>query len=217
MCWSWADYDSWQSTHSQWQPQSGNVMYDIANLQGTPELWCIFNWYGLGFTFFGTQEDYNYIGFYHSHLGNNNFFNGSGDEGVIADNLIAIDMAQYQAPNRDMYILEKLPATSTAVVELWRIGYDPIFMGSFGEDFLYDPLDITVDSQYNIYVLEYAADGNPVVWAYDDSWNLVGTTGPISQNILSGDALRIDCALSTDPDEVHVLSTESATRFVLKN
>ncbi|MCX6647332.1 MAG: hypothetical protein NTY09_13385, partial [bacterium] len=215
MCWSWADYDGWQSAQSQWQPQSGNIMYDIANLQGTDELWCIFNWFGLGFTFFGTKADYTYIAFYHTHLGSNNFFGGSGDEGVIPENLVAIDMAQYQGSSRDMYILEKLPSTNTAEVELWRIGYDPVFLGSFGEDFLYNALDITVDSTYNIYVLEYNSGGHPVIWAYDDSFNLIGTSGPISPEVLSGDALRIDCALSTDPDEVHVLSTESVTRFAM--
>jgi len=210
MCWSWTSFTGVQSTNSYWQPQDGNKLYDIANVQGTTQLWGIFNWFGNSVAFIGSNADGN-MSYYHSFLGDPGFYNGEGDLGVVVDNIIAIDMAEYTS-GWDMYILEDLPDTSTAVVELWRIGYDPILQGSFGEDFLTDVLDITVDSDYNVYVLENNADGVPQIWAWDSDHNLVGWSEPLDEDDVSGDALRIEVFLADIPDQVILLHSNGVTK-----
>jgi len=213
MCWSWCDYTGWQSTHSQWQPQTGNVLYDMANIQGTDEIRMIFNWFGQGFSSVGTDADYHIFTWYHSHLGDPSFYGGTGDTGVVPDNLVAIDFAEWDGSNYDMYILEEIPATDTGVVELWRFHYNPTLLDSFGEGIISSPLDITVDSSYNAYVLEETDEGYPLIRAWDSNGEMIGFSEPIESDVISGAALRLDAALSADPDEVHVLHEDGVTRF----
>ncbi len=142
------------------------------------------------------------------------FYNGPGNTGVLVDNLIAIDMPEYSGSgNPDMYFLEALPDTDTAVVEKWHIANTPTFLLAFGEDHLYDALDITVDSDYNVYILEKDSNGDANIWAYDASGALIGASGPLTSAELSGDPLRMDCSLSASPNEVHVLHSDGVTRF----
>jgi hypothetical protein len=211
--WNGGGYGCW------WFSQATKGMKDVANLQGGNELWGVFDWYnniywGPLVYFFRTSSPgtWQFPGF-----AQEPWVGGLGTSGVVMDNLRAIDMAEYPGSGLpDMYFLEYLPESDTGVIELWRVGYTPVYQNvSLGEGFLYDPLDITVDEAYNVYVLEENADGDPVIWAYDDTGALVGTSEPLSETDLSGDPLRLDCHLSKDPDEVHVLHTEGVTKFAM--
>ncbi len=216
LCWSWADWTGWQSTHSQWQPDSQCKWFDIANIQGTNEIRGIFHWFGQGYSSVGTDADYHIFLWYHTHLGLNTFYNGEGTEGVLVDNLRAIDFAEFDGSNYDIYFLEALPDTNTGVAELWRFHYTPIYQNiSLGEGLLYDPIDITVDSDYVVYILDADSDGDPMVWAWDSAGELIGWTEPLTTTEMSGEPLRIDAHLSADPNEVHVLHSDGVTKFAM--
>lgn len=142
------------------------------------------------------------------------WYNGTGNNGVVIDNILGIDMKVYTS-GYQMYFLEDLPATNTAVVERYNLASTPTHQISFGEDLFYDALDITVDSNDYIYVLEKNSDGDPVIWAFDDTGSLIGTSGPLTTTEISGDPRRMDAFLSSDPDEVHVLHTGGVTEFAM--
>ena len=139
------------------------------------------------------------------------------------DNLIAVDFAESTLPYRDIYFMEALPSSDTAVVELWRVNTNPpsieqpTYMDiSFGEGHLYDPVDITVDSDFFVYILETDSNGDPMIWAYDDAGILTGWSEALDSSKMSGDPLRIDAHLSKDPDEVHALHSDGVTRFAMQ-
>ena len=81
------------------------------------------------------------------------WYNGDGNTGVVMANLRAIDMPIYTSGPFEFYTLEKIPDQNTGEIEKWS-GSTPTFEGSFGKGFLYDPLDISVDSSGNVFVLE---------------------------------------------------------------
>jgi hypothetical protein len=142
------------------------------------------------------------------------FYGGTGSTGVVADNVKGIDIPEYSGSgNPDVYILEDEPESNTGVVEKWHVSYTPTFLLAFGEGLFYDPLDITVDSNYNIYVLDKNSSGLGVIWAYNPAGTLIGTSLPLTADKISGNPLRIDAHLSADPDEVHVLHSKGVTRF----
>jgi hypothetical protein len=214
LCWSWADFTGWQSTHSQWQPYNDNRLYDMANAQGSNYLFAAYHFLTSSMTsisIMSTNADYS-IGYPAMMTGT--FYNGPGNTGVLKDNLIAIDLAEYSGIGKpDMYFLEALPTTNTAVVEKWHVDNTPTFLLAFGENHLYNPLDITVDSNYNIYILEEDSNGDANIWAYNPSGTLIGASGDLTVTELSGDPLRMDCSLSPADDEVHVLHLNGVTRF----
>jgi len=216
-CWSWTGWSGVNSILSYWQPGPNDEMKDIANLQGTNDLWGVYDWAdntsGSYCSILRTWDDNKFT--YPAHIGAP-FYDGSGTTGVVMDNLRAIDFPEYPGSgNPDMYFLEYLPATDTAVVEKWHIANTPTYLSSFGEGLFFDPIDMTVDSSYNVYVLEENSDGNPVIWAHDSSGQLVGYSEPLTTTEISGDLLRMDAHLSKNPDEVHVLHTLGVTKFAM--
>ena len=216
LCWTWTDWNGGNGYPSYWQPYTGDRMIDIANVQGYDRMWGVYDWKGASggpyFCFMPSDKigDFNYF------FAAAPFYNGSGSTGVMVDNVRAIDLAQDSGSySPDMYILEYLPSSSTGVVEKWQVGNPPTYISSFGENLFYDPLDITVDSSYNVYVLEKNSDGDPVIWRYNSSGVLVGTSEPLTSAEISGNPLRIDASLSKNPDEVHVLHSLGVTRFTM--
>jgi hypothetical protein len=215
VCWSWADWTGYQSTNSYWQPGPGNEMKDIANLQGMNRLWGVYDWKtasGGPYACFMPSDGDNNFNYYFAGAP---FYDGQGTTGVVMDNLRAIDLAPYSGsglPN--FYLLEYLPASNTGVVE----EYQPTgaYQGvSFGEGLFYDPLDLTTDSAGNIFVLDIDSSGSPMVWAFDPAGTLIGWSEPCPPEKISGDALRIDAAVSKNPDEVHVLHSLGVTKFAM--
>jgi hypothetical protein len=191
-------------------------MKDTAQLQGSNEIWDIFDQNLSNAAVF--KRSYAAQG-WNTYYAYSPFYNGQGTAGVVLANVVAVDCAQSTAGTGQvyMYIMEDLPSDDTAVVELWRVGnggaaYQNI---SFGEGLFYDVKDITVDSNYNVYVLEENSDGSPVIWAFDDHGIMIGSSGPISSDDMSGDPMRMDCAIAKDPDELHVLHTDGVTRFAM--
>jgi hypothetical protein len=221
LCWSWCDWTGWQSTHSQWQPDPNNRMTDISNVQGTDELWGLFHWASASADvykspFIYTSADYS-IGYWYNSA---SWYNTTGDNGVVLDNVRAIDLGVFSNPNYDVFILEYLPGQDTGVIEKWRKTLPKgsmaiTLMASFGEGHLYNPLDITCDSNSNVFVLETDSNGDPNIWAYDDAGELIGWSEVLTSDEMSGDALRMDASLSAAPDEVHVLHTGGVTRFAM--
>jgi len=220
LCWSWCDFTGWQSGSSFWQPGLYNEMKDIANDQGGTWLVGLYHW-----KWNYIYNENNLIAFMDS-SGDGDFdypascgapfYGGDGSTGVIPDNVRGIDLPQYSGPGKpDVYILEAIPDSDTGVVEKWHVDYSPTFLQAFGEGTFYDPLDITVDSNYNIYVLDKNSSGLPVIWAYDPGGVLIGTSMPLATDKISGDPLRIDAHVSADPDEVHVLHSSGVTRFTM--
>ncbi|MFH1676542.1 MAG: hypothetical protein ABIC40_05910 [bacterium] len=216
LCWTWTDWNGGNTYPSYWQPFTGDRMIDIANVQGNIRMWGAYDWKGASggpyFCFMPSDG----IGNFNYFFGGAPFYNGSGSTGVMVDNVRAIDLAQDSGSNSpDMYILEYLPSTPSGVVEKWQVGSPPTYKSAFGENFFYNPLDITVDSSYNVYVLEENSGGAPVIWAYNSSGVLVGTSEPLTASEISGDPLRIDASLSKNPDEVHVIHSLGVTRFAM--
>ncbi len=215
LCWSYCDFTGWQSIHSSWQPGDVNTFCDMANIQGSTYLLALYHWKthlpagDPSGSFLLCMGDYSFT--YPAHC-YPPWYEGTGTTGVILENVRGMDIAQYTGGPYVVYILEYLPGEDTGVVEKWQVANSPIYQGvSFGEDFFYDPLDITVDSNYYVYVLEKNADGDPEIWAYDPNGQLAGTRLPLTSAQISGDPLRIDCSLSVD--EVHVIHGDGATRF----
>ncbi len=204
--WSGGSYGGW------WFGSDFNGMKDECNLQNTNHVWGIFDMNPSRAYFLRSTAINNYS-FPYSVSGG--WYNGTGNNGVVMANIIGIDMKVYTS-GYQMYFLEDLPASNTAVVERYNLASTPTHQISFGEDFLYDALDITVDSDDYIYVLEEDSNGDPVIWAFDDSGILVGTSEALTATEISGDPLRIDAFLSSDPDEVHVLHTGGVTEFAMQ-
>ena len=88
-------------------------------------------------------------------------------------------------------------------------------ISSWGEGVLYDPLDITLDTFLYNYILDRDASGRPIIWAFANDSVLYGTSDVLTTAEVSGDPLRMDAALSMEPDEVHVLHTLGVTRFTM--
>ncbi len=145
------------------------------------------------------------------------WFGGSGTDGVIMNNLKGIDVAAAATYAQwYTYFLEDIPASNTGSVELWNMNPSaPSLIDSFGVDFLCDPIDITVDSNGNVYVLEENSDGDGVIWAWDDNGNLVGTSLPFDPGDVSGVPIALECDNYADPDEVHLLHDDGITMFVM--
>jgi hypothetical protein len=224
LCWCWSDWSgSWyESFYDLAQALVGYGDYlDIANLQGHSECWGLYDGHVTGYwnptqqavfhreTSAGSNAARYYYGA--------PFYNGTGSTGVVMANVKGIDLGPWvSAGTVDMYILEALPATNTAAVELWRVGSSaPVFQSAFGEGFLYHPLDITVDSAWNIFILEQKSNGSYVLWAFDTSGTLIGYSGELTLAQVSGTPLRIDAAVLPDPDQVHLLHTLGVTRFYM--
>jgi len=217
-------WDDWNGSGAPWYAYA-DASYgarDVANIQGANELIMLYDIPGApyGYCSFirmdGIGIDH-YQGFYA--FGLPPWYNGTGTTGVIMENLRAIDFAKYGGGgNYILYTLETL--SDTGVVEKWGFGQytmAPIYLDvSFGEDFLYNPLDITVDSNDFVYVLEKKSDGSPAIWAYTTDGMRVGSSGPLSTAQISGDPLRVDAFLSSDPDEVHVLHSKGVTKFAMQ-
>ena len=218
LAWSWADFTGWQSGSSYWQPGEQNEMKDIANDQGGQWLIGLYHW---KWNYIYNENNLIsfiqcYIGYsfnYPAHCGVP-FYYGTGNTGVVADNVKGIDLPQYSGSGKpDVYILEDMPSSDTGVVEKWHIDYSPTFLLAFGEGTFFDPLDITVDSNFNVYVLDKNSSGLPVIWAYNVEGKLIGTSFAMESAKISGSPLRMDGALSANPDEVHVLHSAGVTRF----
>jgi hypothetical protein len=188
---------------------------DVCNLQNSNNVW--------GFYDFAPAMTNYSVFFQCQYFGHQGFpywvgapwYNGTGNAGVVTANILGIDMMVYSAGYK-MYFLEDLPATNTAVVERYALSSSPTYELSFGQDFLYDALDITVDSNNYVYVLEKDSNGDPVIWAWDSSGALVGTSEPLTTAEISGTPLRIDAFVSSDPDEVHVLHSSGVTEFAMQ-
>jgi hypothetical protein len=224
LCWTWTDWNgTWNMSFYELATflVSAGTYVDIANVQGHSECWGLYDCSVVGqwnpepraCFHLETAPMSNKARYYYPAP----FYNGTGDTGVVLANVKGIDMGQWVSDGVvDMYILETLPDTNTGVVELWRVGMNPpVFESSFGENFLYKPLDITVDSLWNFYVLEQKANGKYAIWAYDSTGVLVGSTGDITSDEASGTPLRIDASLSPALDEIHLLQDNGVTRFVM--
>jgi hypothetical protein len=132
----------------------------------------------------------------------------------MMDYVRAIDLRKWTSGPVMMYFLEIVPSKPTCVVELWSATVPPVYQNvSFGEDLFYKAMDITVDSNDIVYVLDNNATARPTIYAFDSNGEWIGTSGVIPLSAISGFALRIDAALSTVPNEVHVLHTLGVTRF----
>ena len=219
MCWTWADWTGWQSASSYWNYGYNHEIKDLAHLQGTNQVWHILDAPTDPYT---GQPDCRF--FYSTGDGNMNYpaygyqpwYGGAGTSGVVCSNVRGIDFPEYSGSgNPNMYILEALPASNTGVVEEWFVSTPPVYQGSFGENDWYNPLDITVDSNYNIYILEINSDGAPEIWAYNPDGVMIARSGALTSTEISGDPLRIETHLSADPDEVHVLHTNGVTKFTM--
>ncbi len=185
-------------------------MKDVSNSQnGDSFLWGIYDTNAELQIFMGNSlvnAQYTYYNFSGSQ------YNGSNNNGVVADNILGIDKPIGGYLDTSMYILEDIPSNNTAVVELWD--FDPTtHQMSFGQTRFYDALDITVASTGTVYVLEINADGYPVIWGFDDSGEVTATSGPLDTDDISGAAISIECDLYADPDELHVLHSDGVTTF----
>jgi hypothetical protein len=222
---TWQNWAGVQSGNAWWFGYaSAPGIKDVANCQGTTRDIGAYdrdNWPALIFFDSSAYDDQgNYLRLYNGAP----FYNGSGNNGVIPNNLRAIDFKinATSGPPYECYLLEKDPSVNTGTIERWKLdlgSYDgsgiTTFELAFGENFLYNPLDITVDSSDNIWVLEINANGKPVIWAYNVSGTVFATTGELSTADVSGTPLRIDCMLSTTPDQVHMVHSSGVTRFSL--
>lgn len=95
----------------------------------------------------------------------------------------------------------------------------PTYLGiSFREDFITDTLDITCDSNGNVYVLENNASGNPVVWGFDDTGTLISLSGSLATDI-PGTTFYIDCDLFNSLNRLHLIHTQGVwwNREILDN
>ena len=153
-----------------------------------------------------------------SRLLSSSWVNQDGNTGIQCDNVIAIDVAPYTTSisTSYMHILEDLPATDTAVVEQWRTP-SVLYGDSWGEDTLYEGLDITTDQVGNIFILELDEDGDPQIWAIDSHYELIGKSGKIGIDDLATDPARMDCYNYSAVDEMHVLTDDdTVTRFIME-
>ena len=199
-----------------WTGDTGNAwwfggyykgMKDICNLQGTNQIWGLYD-YDPSFAYFFQSTGSGSYGLPYSNGAP--WYNGTGNNGVIMNNLLAIDMPPYTGTYQ-MYFLENLPASSTAVVEKYTLPTS--YQWSCGQDFFYKPLDITTDSNGYVYVLDVLSSGNPRIWVYDSSGTLSGKSKVLTTTEISGTPLRLDAHNFATPDEVHVLHTNGVTRF----
>ncbi|MCX6646673.1 MAG: PKD domain-containing protein, partial [bacterium] len=241
--WAYMNWWDWSSTHSLWGAQYGgaglNSLFswsnwsggnygaywfgvycygfkDVCNLLNTNDCWGIWDFapsssYGVFMqaTGYGGQSFPYYV--YPP------WYNGSGTAGVILANIKGIDMVPYSG-SYQMYFLETTSAT-TAVVELYTLASTPSFVRKFGDSGpiqLYQPLDITVDSSGNVYVLDIRSSGKPAIFAWDSSGNLWGTSDEISTTDCANTPLRIDAFVSSTPDQIHLLQNNSVTRFEIQ-
>jgi hypothetical protein len=144
------------------------------------------------------------------------WYNGSGSTGVILNNLIAVDMAPWVVGGfQTIYTLEAIPSSDTGVVEAWTLASSPVYKNSFGQGLLHDPLDMSVDSQGNVYILDMNSANEGIIWVYDPSGTLIGTTDPFSwwDNAPFKNAIKLDCDLYANPDRVHVLFDDTAVEI----
>ncbi len=190
---------------------------DVWNQQGsgTTNSWVLFDLTpeaGVGFLipYYGIDE----YGWNYCYL-SPPWYGGTGSTGVVMPNLRAVDMAPGDSEPYTMYTLEAIPNNHTGVVEAWHIKGDWMYQ-AFGEGLLHDPLDLSVDSLGNIYVLESNSSNKAVIWAYDPSGTLIGSSDPLTETEMSGSPLRLDCFLFSNPDQVHVLHSLGVTKFRLE-
>jgi len=152
-----------------------------------------------------------------------------GTAGVWVHNILGTGMAPGTSTERMQWILEDLPTTNTATVELWDINIypitgapapnasslPPVYGGiTFGEGLLYDAKDLTVDSLGNVFVLNVNSTGGIELHAWAGDGTYIGTTGVLTASQVAGTPIAIDADTFADPDEIDLLSSEGVTRFV---
>jgi len=205
---------SWNSSWDYTTNLNGLGFFDVFNVQNTTHLWGLYQQNASYGTLYRCISNYQFDAY--PNISDASWWNGTGTNGIIPANVIALDAPIYTSGYR-MYFLEALPATNTAVVELWIISGSPTYGDiSFGEDTLDNPLDITVDSNDYVYILDINTSSNPVIYAYDNTGAPIATSGAISSDDISGTAKRIDAAIYPDPDEVHVLHSDGVTKFTIE-
>jgi hypothetical protein len=192
---------------------NGLGFFDMCNVQNTTHLWGIYRQnasYGIMYRCISSYQIHGTM------IYDSSWWNGTGINGIIPANVIANDAPIYTSGWR-MYFLEDLPASNTAVVEMYTISSSPTYAGvSFGEGTLDSPLDLSVDSNDYVYILDVNTTGDPVIYCYDNTGNPIATSGAISSEDISGTPRRIDAAIFPDPDEVHVLHTDGVTKFTIE-
>jgi hypothetical protein len=215
--WSSSDWNGWYypehfsgiSTHvgtrDVWNQQGG----------GTTESWVLFDFapetgHGCLIPYYGIDE----YGWNYCYL-SPPWYGGTGSTGVVMQNLRAVDTAPGTSEPYTMYTLEGIPNNHTGVIEAWHIKGEWMYH-AFGEGFLSEPLDISVDSLGNIYVLDKNSSNKATIWAYDPSGTLIGSSDPLTSTEMSGSPLRLDCFLYSNPDQVHVLHSLGVTKFRLE-
>jgi hypothetical protein len=227
ICWCFGDWNSGNEYMDFYDPVVCNGVVDLANVQGQPhECWALFDRNDASYCYFIQAYNFSNSRFIPSQPPpifsvipiTAPIYNGEGDTGFVLANVRGLDIAAWDWTNSgtcDVYLLEAQPSTNNAVVEKWRCTQpnQPVFQNSFGENTLVDPLDISVDSSYNVFVLDKTAAGKYILWAFNSSGILIGTSGELTTAQCSGDGLKIDVSVNPSPDEIHLLHTKGVTRF----
>ena len=208
--WGWQNWSgSWYSSHY-WFGMCSWVSKDMAGA-GNPSTATVWDCVDMnGYYYFIGANAWSQMNYFYAAFGP--MYNGSGTNGVIPANFLAAEGAP--SSSFDLYILEDLPTTTTAVVEKWRISPVSYQSWSAGEDLLTDAIDVTTWADGTCFVLEEDGDGDPNIWAFSvTDGSMIGKSGKIDNSVMSGDALRMDAYRYSDPDELHVLHADGVTKF----